>query len=210
MLLYSVNSRKTGIDRLGKRRKSEGECGKVAPHSVNTGKIRIFARMEDRWMFDKFGEFDSYEEINELAENLFNEGDMESLKAMAGENGIQEEIVEVYMLGELPMLCDPLTAAIGKIEVEAVELKPKEIMEDWVEYLKGQCMENEETALAVRRKGRSLKGCIGELLKWSFKNQIGIDKDILKAAGVTASRVTLGIPGMGRAKKIIRDYYTGK
>lgn len=108
------------------------------------------------------------------------------------------------------MLCDPLTAAIGKIEVEAVELKPKEIMEDWVEYLKGQCMENEETALAVRRKGRSLKGCIGELLKWSFKNQIGIDKDILKAAGVTASRVTLGIPGMGRAKKIIRDYYMGK
>ena len=46
--------------------------------------------------------------------------------------------------------------------------------------------------------------------KWSFKNQIGIDKEILKAAGVTASRVTLGIPGMGRAKKIIRDYYMGK
>ncbi|WP_371298721.1 hypothetical protein [Schaedlerella sp.] len=41
-------------------------------------------------MFDKFGEFDSYEEINELAENLFNEGDMGSLKAMAEENGIQE------------------------------------------------------------------------------------------------------------------------
>lgn len=191
-------------------RRSEEECGKVVPHSVNQGKTRIFARMEDEHVFDKFGEFDSYEEINELAENLFNEGDMGSLKAMAEENGIQKEIVEVYMLGELPMLCDPLTAAIGKIEVEAVELKPKEIMEDWVEYLKGQCMENEETALAVRRKGRSLKGCIGELLKWSFKNQIGIDKDILKAAGVTASRVTLGIPGMGRAKKIIRDYYMGK
>lgn len=161
-------------------------------------------------MFDKFGEFDSYEEINELAENLFNEGDMGSLKAMAEENGIQKEYVEMYMQGDLPMLCDPLTAAVGKIEVEAEELKPKEIMEDWVEYLKGQCMENEEIALAVRGKGRSLKGCIGELLKWSFKNQIGIDKDILKAAGVTASRVTLGIPGMGRAKKIIRDYYMGK
>ena len=161
-------------------------------------------------MFDKFGEFDSYEEINELAENLFNEGDMGSLKAMAEENGIQEEVVEMYMQGDLPMLCDPLTAAIGKIEVEAGELKPKAIMEDWVEYLKAQCMENEVIALAVRGKGRSLKGCIGELIKWSFKNQIGIDKDILKAAGVTASRVTLGIPGMGRAKKIIRDYYMGK
>ena len=37
----------------------------------------------------------------------------------------------------------------------------------------------------------------------------GIDKDIIKAAGVSAGRVTLGIPGMGRSKKIIRDYYLG-
>ena len=34
-------------------------------------------------MFEKFGEFNSFGEINELAENLFNEGDIESLKAMA-------------------------------------------------------------------------------------------------------------------------------
>ena len=158
-------------------------------------------------MFDKFGEFDSYEEINELAENLFNEGDTGSLKAMAEENGIQEEFVEMYMQGDLPQLCDPLTAAVGKIEVEAGELNPKEIMEDWVEYLKGQCMENEKIALAVRRKGKTLKGCIGELLKWSFKNQTEVAKDILKAAGVRGAKVTIGIPGMGRAKKIIRDYY---
>ena len=30
-------------------------------------------------MWDKFGELDSYQEINELAQNLFNEGDMDSL-----------------------------------------------------------------------------------------------------------------------------------
>lgn len=29
------------------------------------------------------------------------------------------------------------------------------------------------------------------------------------AAGVSASKVTLGIPGMARAKKIITDYYMG-
>ncbi len=159
-------------------------------------------------MFDKFGELDSCEEINELAENLFNEGDIDSLKVMAKENGIQEEIIELYTKGEVPVLCDPVTAAIGKIEIEAAELKPKEIMEDWVEYLKGQCMEKEEIAMAVRRKGKSLKGCIGILLSWSFKNQNEVNKDIIKAAGVKANRVTLGIPGMGRAKKIIRDYYT--
>ena len=33
-------------------------------------------------MFEKFGELNSFGEINELAENLFNEGDTESLRAM--------------------------------------------------------------------------------------------------------------------------------
>lgn len=103
-------------------------------------------------MFEKFGEFDSYGEINELAENLLNEGDTESLKVMAKENGIQSDFVDMYLQGEIPVLCDQLTAALGKIDVEAAELKPKEIMEDWVEYLRGQCMENELLAFNVRKK----------------------------------------------------------
>lgn len=161
-------------------------------------------------MFDKFGEFDSYEEINELAENLFNEGDFESIKAVAKENGIEEEIAEMYINGEIPELCDSLTAALGKIEVESKELKPKDIMEDWTEYLKGQCLESETLAVAVRKKEKSIKGCIGALLAWAFKNQQSIDKDIIKAAGVSAGKVTIGIPGMGKAKKIIKKYYLGK
>lgn len=161
-------------------------------------------------MFDKFGEMNSYKEINELADNLFNEGDQEGLKEMAKENGIMQEFVEMYLQGDIPVLCDPLTAALGKIDVEAEELKPKEIMEDWVEYLRGQCMENEILAHQVRKKGKSLKGCIAALLKWSFANQIPVGQDILKEAGVKAGRVTLGIPGMARAKKIITEYYMGK
>ncbi len=161
-------------------------------------------------MFDKFGEFNSSAEINELAENLFNEGDLESIKVMAKENGIQDEVVEMYLQGELPALCDTVTAAVGKIEAEAEELKPQEILEDWVQYTIGQCMKDEIMAAYVRKKGKSLKGCIGALLSWSFKNQQAIDKDVIKAAGVTAGRVTLGIPGMARAKKIIREYYMGK
>ena len=161
-------------------------------------------------MFEKFGELNSFGEINELAENLFNEGDTESLKAMAKENGIQDEFVQMYLQGDIPVLCDPLTAAMGKIDVEVAELKPKEIMEDWVEYLRGQCMENEILAYQVRKKGKSLKGCIAALLKWSFSNQQQIDKDIIKVAGVSAGKVTLGIPGMTRAKQIIKDYYMGE
>lgn len=158
-------------------------------------------------MFEKFGELNSFGEINELAENLFNEGDTESLKAMAKENGIQNEFVQMYLQGDIPVLCDPLTAALGKIDVEVAELKPKEIMEDWVEYLRGQCMENEILAYQVRKKGKSLKGCIAAILKWSFSNRQQIDKDIIKAAGASVYNVTLGIPGMARAKKIITDYY---
>lgn len=158
-------------------------------------------------MFEKFGEMDSYKEINELADNLFNEQDIDSFKEMAAENGIEECVVALYLSGDLPELCDAESAALGKIEVECKELKPKEIMQDWVEYIKAQCMAQPKIALAVRKKGKSLKGCIAALLDWSFKNQIPIDKDILKAAGVKAGRVTLGIPGMGQAKKIIKEYY---
>lgn len=160
-------------------------------------------------MFEKFGEMGSYKEINELAENLFNEGDFDSLRALAVENGIPEEYADLYKEGEIPYLCDPATAAIGKLDVECKDLNPKEIMGDWVEYIKGQCLEKETVALQVRKKGKNLKGCIAELLKWSFKNQIPVDKDIVKAAGVSAGRVTLGIPGMTRAKEIIRKYYLG-
>ena len=44
-------------------------------------------------MFDKFGEMNSAAEINELADNLFNEGDTASIKTMAKENGIDKEYV---------------------------------------------------------------------------------------------------------------------
>lgn len=161
-------------------------------------------------MFDKFGEMNSAAEINELADNLFNEGDTASIKTMAKENGIDKEYVEMYLSGDIPVLCDAMTAALGKIDIEVADLKPKEIMEDWVEYLRGQCMENELLAFNVRKKGKSLKGCIAALLMWSFKNQQPIDKGIIKAAGVSAGKVTLGIPGMTKAKQIITDYYMGK
>ena len=48
-------------------------------------------------MFEKFGEMDSYREINELAENLFNEGDYESIKVLAKENGIGEDFVDLFL-----------------------------------------------------------------------------------------------------------------
>ncbi len=89
-------------------------------------------------MFDKFGEFDSYTEINELADNLLNEGDTGSIRDLAKENGIPEDYAEMFLQGDIPALCDSLTAAIGKIETEMAELKPQELLSDWTESLE-QC-----------------------------------------------------------------------
>lgn len=160
-------------------------------------------------MFSIFGEFDTYEEINQAAQGLRAENDIENLRILAEENGIEKEIADLYISGQLDELTDCTTAAIGKLDVEAAELKPKEIMEDWLNYIKGCAGKDEKMAKAVRKKGKSLKGCIAELLVWSFKNAYAVDKDILKAADVNGT-CRLGIPGIGTAKKLIKKYYLGK
>jgi len=161
-------------------------------------------------MFEKYGEFDSAEEINEAVKAQLEQGDTTAIMEIALENGIDKEDAEDFIDGVVPELVTPLMAALGKLEIEAKEMKLYEIMEDWFSYIKIRCQEEETMARAVRRKGKSLQGCIGALLQWSFKNQHPIDKDIMKAAGVTAGRCTLGIPGMKMAKKIITEYYMRK
>lgn len=160
-------------------------------------------------MFEVFGEFDSVEELNEAAAGLKEEGDFESLKKLAEENGLDAEDAEDYNNGDVPELANALMAALGKISVEEKELNPQDIMVDWVSYIRTKCSQKEEVARAVRRKGKTIKGCIGEILKYSFSIQKPVDKDIIKAAGIKAGRITLGIPGMTKVKEIIDTYYLG-
>ena len=160
-------------------------------------------------MFDKFGEFDSADEMNRAAAAQRKEGDNEAILAIAEENGIDREDAMDFIDGCVADFVTPLMAAYGKLDIEAKELKPYEIMEDWLQYIKLRCAEEPEMAVAVRRKGKSLKGCIAAMLEWSMKNQRPVDSEILKAVRINY-KVTLGIPGMGRAKKIITEYYLGK
>lgn len=160
-------------------------------------------------MYERFGEFNSADEINKKAMELLEKNDEDGLKVLAKENGIGEDMVILLISGDSEMICDDETAAFGKIEVEIEELKAEEIMLDWAEYIKGCIVKEPVIAKAVRQKGKSLRGCISELLKWSFKNAKPVDKEICKKAAVP-EKITLGIPGMGRAKKIIREYYLGK
>ena len=161
-------------------------------------------------MFDRFGELDSFKELNELAENLFNEGDHEGIRVLAKENGIGE-FAGPYIEGDIPTLCDAETAAGGKLIVEAKALKLQGLMLDWLEYAKALAAKKEEVAIGIRRKNKSLEGCLAVLLKAAFQNQVPVDAKIIKAAGITgAGKVTFGVPSMGEAKKLISQYYGGK
>ena len=179
-------------------------------------------------MFEKFGEFDSAREINEKADELINSAAAGQIMDLARENGIPEEIAQAYLEGEVPDLCDTATAAVGKIEVEREETVLEGILEDWISYIEQECQENEQLAIAVRRKGKSLNGCIAELMLHSLLNQKQVDGAILdivekrvkeekidlkKRCGIEPGWLKytkLGFPGIGGAKKIIRDYYLGR
>lgn len=175
-------------------------------------------------MFGKFGEFNSAEEINRKAEELFNMQDLDGIRALAAENGIPHEYAQAYCEGDLPELCDRLTAAVGKLEVEEQEIVMVGVMEDWLSYIQAQCMESDQMAIAVRRKGRNLKDCLGKLLLWSLMNQKKVDKAVLAAAekqigkqnidlkkyGIEPrwlSYTRIGIPSMSAARQLIREYY---
>ena len=162
-----------------------------------------------RGMFERFGEFDSCEEINRAAEGLKAEGDLESLKVLAEENGLDPDDVQEYVELNYVEFCNEIMAALGKIKVDCEELKPKDLMEDWVDYLQTIVMDESDIAQAVRKKGKSLAGMMAALLKWSYEHQQTVPQEIVKAAGVSAGKVTFGIPCMADAKRIIREYYLG-
>lgn len=175
-------------------------------------------------MFDVYGNFDSAEEINQKAEELFNKGDLDGIRVLAKENGIMSSETNAYLSGETEQLCDEFGAAGGKLELEEQEIVMVGVMEDWLGYIETLCFDDSTMARAVRRKDKSLKGCFAELLLWSLQNQKPVDKGVLAEAKTIISkrnidlkkygieprwldRTTIGIPNMGTARKLIKKYY---
>lgn len=68
-------------------------------------------------LFEKFGEFDSAEELNRAAAAQLAEGDIDAIYGIAEENGIDREDAEDYIDGAAPELCTPIMAALGKLKV---------------------------------------------------------------------------------------------
>lgn len=111
-------------------------------------------------MYDKFGNFDSVEEINACAKELKEKGDAEKLKGLAVENGIPEFFPEQYAADESGEFTDWMNAAIGKLDVEAAAHKDKYVpVQPVADYLKSLCIE-EQFARCVRRRTKSIEECM--------------------------------------------------
>ena len=77
---------------------------------------------DDEKLFPKFGEMD-FEGLNEAAEGLKEEGDMEDLKVLALENGLDPEDAEDYAAGDVKQLATLRQAALGRIKVQEEKTK---------------------------------------------------------------------------------------
>lgn len=160
-------------------------------------------------MFEKFGEFDSVEELNRAAEAQLQEGDLEALKALAEENGLTQEDVEDFIDGCTKVLATPLMAALGKLDVESRDLKLEGVLSEWKNHMEQLCMEDEEICMAVRKKRNCMSNFLGKVLKTAFGEKKKIDDRIVRAAGLN-SPIYIGIPGKMKVQKLMKDYYLEK
>lgn len=165
-------------------------------------------------MFDKFGEFDSAEEINKKAAELKAAKDEEGLAALAAENGIDKEDAEDYMDDCVQELASPLMAAVGKLTVEAEELKLKGVLLDWLDELKVMCSESAEFAATVRRKGKDLAGYIAATAEAGYVNRAVVDRRIVEKT-VQVKKIlgshefAIGIPDRKTRRELAEKHYLG-
>lgn len=168
-------------------------------------------------MFDKFGEFDSVEELNRAVMAQYKEGDEQAIYTIAEENGIDKEDAEDYMDGMVDVFATVTSAAIGKLKVEAEDLNLKGIVADWKDTIVEECMNSKELCVAVRRKGKRLAECMARLVRYSFENKVQVSDKIVKITRVTnhgkeealRGPLYLGFPNRAEVKRMVREYYLG-
>lgn len=166
-------------------------------------------------MFERFGEYDSAEQINKKAEKLKTAGDMASVMTLAEENGIDREDAQDYIDGLEGQMCNAVMAALGKLSVEEKDLDIKGIMSDWTGYIKEMCVAEEGMATAVRKKGKKLSECMARLIRHAFENKVQVSDKIVDITKVTVygreekmrKPLYLGIPNRAEVRKIAKEYY---
>ena len=162
-------------------------------------------------MEHKFGIFHTVEELNRAAAAQKAEGDLEALTALALENGLDREDAEEFMEGELPYMCTPCMAAIGKVSMEAEELGLESQLADWKDYLIQLLLDypGDDLCNAVFLPEKKLLHVIAQGLKKASENRVTVNREITKAAGLPESAGQIGMCGRDELKGIILNYYLG-
>lgn len=165
-------------------------------------------------MYDKFGEFDNVAELNSKAAELKAAGDEQSLKALAEENGLDKEDAEDYFDGAILGLTNSIGAALGKIKIEVEEYKVSSTVRDWISLLEDELVNDEQLAIAVKHKDKSITGYIAAIIEYSYKHSVTIDKRIVELCPEVKKimgnhPLTLGASDRRTCLKLMRDYYLG-
>lgn len=165
-------------------------------------------------MYDKFKEFDNAAELNAKAAELKAAGDETGLKELALENGLDVEDAEDYFDGAVSELATPITAALGKIKLEVAEYKVTSTVMDWISLLESWVIEDEELAVSVKRKDKSITGYIAAIIEYSYKHSVTIDKRIVELCPAVKKMMnghplTIGASDRRACMQLIREYYLG-
>lgn len=160
----------------------------------------------------KFGVFNTVEELNRAAAAQKAEGDEEALVALAIENGLDKEDAEDFMDNCADCLCTPYMAAIGKLNMEAEELKLESQLKDWKDFIIqiAENYEGDDLNNAIFSPDKHLMDVLAAGLKKASQNRIVVDKRIIKAAGLPDSAAYIGMCGRDELRKIVMEYYLGE
>ena len=165
--------------------------------------------------------FKTLKELNIVAAVMKIDRNLTGLIELAEKYGLEKEDVEDYMDSNdaEDTLCNETMAAIGKLKLEAEDLKLESQMKDWKDFVvqmlmeyPTQHMEEDGAALAnaVFNPDKKLLDVLAAGLKMASKNRVTVDNRIIKAAGLPDSAAYIGMCGRDELKKIILDYYMGK
>lgn len=148
-------------------------------------------------MFEKFGEFDSSEELNTAAAGLLAEGDTEALKVLAAENGISDDELMDYVEGVVPELASPVSAALARLKVQVMADTQNVQLRVVTVAAQELAVENPDFAAAVMKKGKRLTTILEEMKKTAQKH----------TTGSGANRMSVCCGTDRELEKIIETYY---
>ena len=164
-------------------------------------------------MFEKFGEFNSAEELNMAAEGFLGEQDIDSLMKLAEENGIEKEDAEDYADGLSKELVGETMAALGRLKVFREDAGREKdtgmrfAMQTILKFTETLVVAEPEMASAVMLKGKRISEIAGAMRQSARDNggvSCGTDRQL---EGIIRAYYLEGKKAM---KKIIAELGKGE